>query len=194
MTEPLPEIILGISADEGIAVFGKEAFTDLASLLARLPALREPANAAVLARAVNNFARKSGYSVIEDVDAFQAAYKAKMALEDPSTPWRQGNYNLRDYGVPDFATLRPPTISGGTISFFAADAMIGLPYSVTAPLEGDTATTYTPMPLTPVAPPHPVTDAPEDEELSLEPENRDFDENADDNPLAPAAPSPFDDK
>lgn len=195
MTEPLPEIILGVSPDndDGIAVVGNEAFVDIASLLARLPSLREPGNTVLLAQAVNNFARTRDYTVIEDPAAFQAAYQAKMATEDPNAPWREGIYNLRDYGAPDFATLHPPSVSGDEIIFFAQNALIGLPYRVTATLGGAGAgPVYTPLPLTPVDAPRPVVDDGDDEKI-VETDDQAPDEAEDEGPLSPDTDNPFDD-
>jgi len=157
MSEPLPEIIAGLSREDGsgIAVVESDVFADLPALLAAYPALRAPENALALARILTHFARKSAYQVIEDPAAFETDYLARMETEDPTAPWRQGVYRLRDYGKPDFAAIYAPRNTDAGLVFFARDDMIGMPYRVTAGPDDASlqAPVYTPMPLMPVDPP-----------------------------------------
>ena len=54
---------------------------------------------------------------------------------------------LRDFGVPDFATIKAPSVSGEELVFYAVDETLGVPYKVEcAQLTG--TPTYEPVPLT----------------------------------------------
>lgn len=148
MAEDVPEIGLGLTGDaEPVVIVGGGQARDVAGLLRLAPGLATPAHAGALARAVNHLARGNEFRVIEDPAAFAAAYRAKIAAEDPEAEWVEGIVRLRDYGVPDFDAILPPDLQGDRIAFHAADRFLGLPYRVTARL-GEMPD-YAPMPLEP---------------------------------------------
>lgn len=153
MSDALPRITLGLDDDGAPEVLVGEdrRAADLAGLLALVPGLAAPGAAAMLARAANHLAHGTEYEVITDPAAFEADFRARLAREDPAEPWREGVIRLCDYGVPDFAAIRPPALAGGVLSFHVVDGYLGLPYAARIPLAGG-APDYVPMPLVPVTP------------------------------------------
>ncbi len=157
MTDTIPQIVAGIGDDGRPVVLvgetGEEA-ADLAALRAAAPGLVQPAGAAALAVAVNHLAQGRDFRVIEDPAAFEAAYRARLAQEDPAQPWRQGVFRLSDYGIPDFAAIAAPALHGQVLVFFAEDARLGVPYRIevdfaqAAPVVDDDS--YRPLPLEPL--------------------------------------------
>ena len=132
MADGIPQVALGINdaAQSVVIVEGATQVSDLEQLLAAAPGLLHPDAAAVMARAVAHFASGSTYRVIEDPRQFEAAYRARVATEDPDAPWREGVYRLRDHGMPDFAGIAPPAYTGTDLVFFAQSGFLGLPYRV----------------------------------------------------------------
>jgi len=147
MIDQPPAIVLGIADDGGNLVLPGNAGEahNMAELLRMAPDLaRHPVP---LAQAVNHFAHGGQYRVISDPQQFEADYKAKLAKEDPNAPWREREIRLRDFGVPDFATIKVPSVSGEELVFYAVDETLGVPYKVEcAQLTG--TPTYEPVPLT----------------------------------------------
>lgn len=159
VADDLPEIALGLDgAARPVVLLGEaEEADDMAGLLRLAPALAGPAHALALARAANHFAAAAEYRVIENPAAFEAAYRARLAGEDPAAPFVAGVIRLRDFGVPDFTAITPPAFADGVLRFFAEHRFIGLPYRAeTADLASPPV--YAPMPLTPL----PSPEAPED--------------------------------
>jgi hypothetical protein len=158
MIDQPPAIVLGIDDDGGKLVLPRDAGQahDMGELLKMAPDLsRHPL---ALAQAVNHFAHGGKYQVIGDPAQFEAEYKAKLATEDPNQPWQEGVIRLRDFGVPDFASIKAPAVSGGQLEFYAVDTALGVPYKADcASLTG--SPTYEPVHLTalphPEPPPHP---------------------------------------
>jgi hypothetical protein len=156
MTESIPQIVAGIGDDGRPVVLvgetGQEA-ADIPSLRAVAPGLMQPAAALVLAEAVNHLAQGRAFKVIDDPAIFEANYRARLANEDPSQPWRQGVFRLIDYGMPDFSDIAAPKFNGQVLVYFAEDAQIGVPYrieldvSTTPAVEDDS---YRAMPLVPL--------------------------------------------
>ena len=157
-TPPAPKLILGTSGGKPVVLLpdGTE-FTTLAPLLAALPGLLDPADAAWLAQAVNQLAHGIDYEVILDPAAFETASRARLAAEDPAEPWREGVQRLGDYGVPDFAAIKAPQRVGEGLQFFAVERQIGLPYRVDLPSLRQPPV-YDPVRLTPL--PRPASAAP----------------------------------
>ncbi len=150
MTE-ISDIVPGHGPDGAPAAFvGDTAYASLADLLRAEPGLTAPPAAAALAVHVTHFARDGDYALIDDPGAFEAAYRARIEREDPAQPWQQNVMRLRDFGLPDFASIHAPAQQDGTLVFFAVDALTGLPYRVTAALADLSAPTYAPLPLSPV--------------------------------------------
>jgi len=133
MTDDIPQILLGLGADsEYVVMVGEDEVeaSTLASLLTIAPELKQPEAAIETARAVNYISQGPAFQVINDPAAFEEQYRVKLASEDPSEPWSEGVVRLSDYGVPDFATIAAPTISGTVLTYFAVDDFLGLPYRV----------------------------------------------------------------
>ena len=182
---PDQRIDLGLTG-EGKPVVLLGEFGDQAGSMAELVRLApdgaSPARAADLALAANHFAHGSEYRVVTDPQAFEEAYRARLAREDASAAWQEGIVRLSDFGVPDFGTIHAPRLQGARLVFFAADTFLGVPYRVEAPTLLQ-APEYAPLPLTPVpgvpVPGVPVPGAPappgppEPEITPLTPEERD---------------------
>lgn len=151
MADDLPPLDLGLD-DKGapVVLLGRAGeAADMPGLLRLAKGMASPAHAAHLARAANHLAHGSDYRVILDPQAFAAAYRARLAQEDPQQEWREGVMRLSDFGVPDFASITPPRLEAGKLTFFAEDSFTGLPYQAeTADLKA--APSYTPVPLTPL--------------------------------------------
>jgi hypothetical protein len=144
-------VVLGIDDDGGKLVLpsGAGQAHDMKELLGMAPDLAQ--HPLPLAQAVNHFAFGSRYHVISDPQKFEADYKAKLASEDPRQPFNERVMRLRDFGVPDFAAIKAPAVSGGHLVFYATESTLGVPYKV----ECATLTAqphYTPVPLTPLPP------------------------------------------
>lgn len=126
-----------------IRVAYETEFTEIAALLAAVPALSEAAHAADTAMVVNHLTTGFEYAVILDPETFRADYVARYEAE-PDTGWQQGNPRLRDYGTPVLSALAPPEITDGTLVFFAEDKYLGVPYRATMSL-ADAKTDYQPV-------------------------------------------------
>ena len=154
MSDTLPSVDLGLTAAGDPVVLvgesGAEAH-DMAALLRLAPGVALPGHARDAAVLVNHLAQGNDFRVITDPSAFEQAYKARLASEDPAAPFREGVRRLRDFGVPDFGTIAAPRFEGATLVFFAEDVATGLPYRVTVP-ELSAAPDYAPLPLTPLPP------------------------------------------
>src|SRR5262245_55248460 len=132
MADEIPQVSLGLSDDgKGVVLLGAlgEA-TDMAGLLRLVPGLATEAHALELARAANHFAHGSEYQVIEAPGAFADGYLAQIESEDPAAEWQEGVIRLRDYGVPDFAQIEVPKFTDGSLTFYAVDRFLGVPYLV----------------------------------------------------------------
>lgn len=164
MTKALPELFFGLGdgGNAGAVVAGTDVFTSMTDLIARHPALLEEAHILSLARAANCLARGDYFEVIADPAAYETAARARIASEDPSEPFVQGVYRLRDFGMPDFAALHAPRRQGDRVVFCAVQALTGLPYLVSVAADG-TGATYAPAPLVPL--PDPEPDALSEKEL-----------------------------
>lgn len=151
MADDVPRLDLGLTAEAKPIILLEnkdEMARDMATLLRLAPGLASPAHAADLARAANHLAHGGDYRVITDPHAYEVAYRARLAKEDPNAPFREGVVRLRDFGMPDFAKITAPQYEGGKLTFFAADMYLGVPYKVV--LDSLTATPqYAPVPLTP---------------------------------------------
>jgi hypothetical protein len=164
MTDGIPQVVLGIddASQSVVIVEGETEVGTLAALVAAAPGLLHRDAAATMARAVAHLAAGTDYRVIEDTAAYEAAYRAQVAGEDPNAPWRAGVYRLRDHGMPDFAGITAPAYQGTRLVFFAASAPIPLPYRVEIDV-GDPgaavgpdifrAVSLTPFPPAPTEPP-----------------------------------------
>lgn len=159
MSDTVPHIDLGLTpSGEPVAIVGQAGAEarDMATLLRLAPGIALPAHAMDAALLVNHLAHGSAYQVITDPKAFEQAYRARLASEDPHAAFIDGVHRLRDFGMPDFTQIKPPRFEGHGLAFYAVDKALGVPYRVVA---ADLTGTpdYTPLPLTPVpSPPRPA--------------------------------------
>ncbi|MBK0327025.1 hypothetical protein I5535_06910 [Rhodobacteraceae bacterium F11138] len=150
----ISEIVPGHDPDGTPAAFvGDTCYTGLDQLLDAEPGLLAPDAASDLALYVNHFARDRDFVPIDDPQTYEKTYRARIESEDPAAPWQQNVMRLRDFGMPDFAEIRSAVLENGTLVFFAADALTGLPYRVCADVKRRTAPTYSPLALSPVPAP-----------------------------------------
>lgn len=170
----LSDIVPGRDADGNpAAIIEDTTFSSLADLLAAEPGLLDAGAEGALARYVNHFARGDMYRVIDDPAAFEAAYHAKIAREDPNQPWQQNVMRLRDFGVPDFAGIHVPSVADNMLEFFARDGLTGLPYRVRAAIDDLSAPDYYPVPLTAID--HPMQKDPDEGDLDAVEDDDDLD-------------------
>lgn len=87
----LPEILTFVRIEDGtfFTACGEARYTLMTELLEAYPALTDPGNETVLARLVTHFAKGQAFRVVSDPKAFEAAYRAALAADDPTKPWRQ---------------------------------------------------------------------------------------------------------
>ena len=103
-------------------------FDRVTELLTSAPELLTPACAGELARAVNHVAHGSDFAVIVDPNCFAQDYMSRIEGEDPNAEWEEYVVRLRDFGVPDFGSIEPPTLDGGTLTYHAVGTYLGVPY------------------------------------------------------------------
>lgn len=148
-----PDLIYSIDrAGAPIAIIEHKAEGGTDEVFAAYPGLITGAHTTELAKLVNHFAREFKYQVIEDPAAFEAAYMAQVAQEDPDATWQQGANRLRDYGKPDFSQITPPTLQGAQLVFFARSVQMGVPYRVEVEINGTEIgkASYEPMLMHPI--------------------------------------------
>jgi len=170
MPDEIPPLSLGLGDNNENLVLldtAEEAApseaANMAELLRLVPGLASDAHAVDLARAVNHFKHGTDYRVIENPTEFADAYRARIEHENPSAEWQEGVVRLRDYGIPDFSQIQPPKLTGGKLTFYAADNFLGVPYEVEAE-NLEAVPEYNPMPLTPLPrSPAPAAGNPEEE-------------------------------
>jgi len=145
----LPQIDLMMDATgmPMVRVAYEAEYTEIAPLIAAVPALVQPNHAQDAALAVNHLSEGFEYGVILDPAAFRVDYMARYDAEE-GAEWQQGQPRLRDFGKPDLSRLAPPVIDGGTLVFFADDKYLGLAYQVTMSLSEPTPE-YQPVPVAP---------------------------------------------
>lgn len=139
MADSLPPI--SMRYDDGgapIVIVEQARAQDLAEAVRLAPALSDPHWVRAYARVVNHLAHGARFTLIMDPAAFEATYRAAYEAEDPEQAPQAGVVRRRDFGIPDFAAIKPPEMQGSTLVFFAENTFMGLPYRVTL-VEGGTA-------------------------------------------------------
>ena len=152
MSDAVPHIDMGLTpGGEPVVMVGSAGTEarDMATLLRLAPGIALPAHAHDAALLVNHLSHGSAYQVIGDPKAFEQGYRARLAKEDPSAPFRDGAPRLLEFGVPDFKQIKPPRFEGRSLVFYAVDRALGIPYRVTA-AELAAKPAYAPMPMTPL--------------------------------------------
>jgi hypothetical protein len=149
MAGDLPAISLGY-ADDGVAAVYVDVtpVTSARDLIGSVPWICEPDRAVLCARAMNHLAQEQTYTVIEDPARFAEWYRARHAAELPGKPSPEGNFGLRNFGIPALEDIAAPAISGGELTFYAVNRQIGAPYKVTVALSQPEAPDYDPLPMT----------------------------------------------
>ena len=153
----LAEITTGRSAQTGeaTAATSDAEFETIRAVTEAFPDLLKPEAAGELARLVTHFARGSAYRVIADPVAFETIYRARIASEDPGEPWQQSRPRLIDGGMPDFAEITAPALSGSVLSWTVEDDFTGLPYRATVTLEDLENVAFSALSLQPLGGPIP---------------------------------------
>jgi hypothetical protein len=149
MADALPEISLGYVDDGAAAVFVDiTPVRSAPELIVAAPWICAPDQALLCAKAVNHLAQEQAYTVIEDPARFADWYRKRRAAEAPGKPSPEGNFGLRNFGMPDLDGIAVPAIAGGTLTFYAVSRQIGAPYKVTAALTELDKPDYDPLPMT----------------------------------------------
>ncbi|MEP5730391.1 MAG: hypothetical protein ABJL67_13605 [Sulfitobacter sp.] len=131
MADGLPPLNIDVNAagTPVVIVDGQEVH-DVSSLVDLAPNVVEPKYARAYARLVNHLSHGYKYNVIMDPEAFEADYRIRFDAEDPDEKTVAGQVRLRNYGLPDFNAISPPSFEGKTLIFFAENAYLGVPYRV----------------------------------------------------------------
>jgi hypothetical protein len=144
MADGLPPISMDFAADGTPVVMVAEAEArDLAQVLSLAPALGDAKWLRAYVRVANHLAKGDRFDPIMDPVAFESAYRAAYAAEDADEAPVPGNARLHNYGLPDFAQIKPPAMEGDTLVFYARNTFMGIPYKVTMPKAADA--TYEPV-------------------------------------------------
>lgn len=135
-SDTLPDMAPGYDDDDTPVVILEDDSThaSLAALLAAAPALRDPANAATAAIAVNHLFHGVAYKVIEDPDAYRAWFDKRVASENPDAPFRQDTPALTNFETPDLDRIKAPAIDGTLLTYCATRRGLGMPYSASIDL------------------------------------------------------------
>ncbi|MEP3328913.1 hypothetical protein [Sedimentitalea sp.] len=149
----IPEISTFVHIEDGtsFASCGEDRFTSMTELLEAYPALTDPGNEAALARLVTHFSKGRAFRVVSEPEVFEAAYRAALAEEDSTKPWRQDHPRRVDFGVPDFASIAAPSRQGDRLVFTLEDSFTGLPYAASTKLSALDQLDMTPLSLSPVS-------------------------------------------
>ncbi|QYK41126.1 MAG: hypothetical protein KF887_17360 [Paracoccaceae bacterium] len=149
MADDLPEISLGYIESGAPAVYVDVTPVESARHLSdAAPWLCTPGGALLCAQAVNHLAHAQTYTVIDDPARFAEWYRKRYAAEPPGKVSPEGGYGLRNFGMPDLASITAPMIADDLLVFFAVNRQIGAPYRVTATLSALDAPEYDPVPMT----------------------------------------------
>lgn len=116
-------------------------------------------DATALALEINSTHYPYDFAVILDPAKFEADFRARLAREAPTVPFRAGVFRVSDFGVPTFSDITPPRWVEGKLVYYAVDLTLNLPYCVEITDPGS-APTYEPMALDPL-PPAPAADEPD---------------------------------
>lgn len=146
MADDLPNITLGYNDAGSAVVFVVLTEAPTAEeLIGLAPSLCQPGNATLCAQAVNHLAHDQTFTVIEEPDRFADWYRKRLEAESPDDAWKEGGFQLRNFAMPDLASIAPPEITGNTLVFFAVNRQIGAPYRVTVELDAPDSPDYAPM-------------------------------------------------
>lgn len=137
MADGLPPISMQYDqAGTPIVIVEQAKAQDLSEVIRLAPALSDPHWVRAYARVANHLAQGDKFSLIVDPAAFEAEYRAAFAAEDPDEVPQAGVMRLRNFGMPDFAAIKPPEMQGGTLVYFARNTFMGIPYRAVMPEGG----------------------------------------------------------
>ncbi len=129
MADGLPPISMQYDqAGAPIVIVEQAKASDLSEVIKLAPGLSDPHWVRAYARVANHLAQGDRFSLIVDPAAFEAEYRAAFEAEDPDEVPQPGVMRLRNFGMPDFAAIKPPEMQGGTLVFFARNSFMGIPY------------------------------------------------------------------
>ncbi|MEX0280211.1 MAG: hypothetical protein AB3N13_03345 [Arenibacterium sp.] len=137
MTDALPPIQLDMSETGDPVVIVADAPVNAPTALRdAIPQLADPAYAALYAQLLTYLAEGDDMELIVDSNVYKAEYERRLAAEDPDEEVQPGAVRLRNYGTPDFATLKPPAYDGDTLVFYTWHRFYTLPYRVVVDASG----------------------------------------------------------
>ncbi len=132
MTDALPAIEMDFSPGGApVVIVETVELTDTPKIHTIATDLNKPEYVYTYTALLNHLAQGARFEPIYDPEEFKAAYMAKYEAEDPDEVPDQGVNRLHDFGIPDFAAIKPPHMEGETLIFFAENAYMGIPYRVT---------------------------------------------------------------
>jgi len=145
MADVLPTVAFTQNAKgESIGFIGTKEYEFLTDMLLDGGFLRHPGNAGLLAQALNHFDMGRTFSVIDDIDAFNAAFR-KTYAEEEEKPFDQYNSSISDFSIPDLDQIKDPIFADGQIVFYVKHNGLGIPYHVSGATDGRSKLTYAPL-------------------------------------------------
>lgn len=145
MSDQTPTVAFTQNAKgESIGLIGTKEYEFLTDMLLDGGFLRLPENAGLLARALNHFDMGRVFSVIDDIESFNTAFR-KTYAEEEQKPFDQYNSSISDFSMPDLDQIKDPAIADDQITFYAKHNGLGIPYRVTGATDGRSKLTYTPL-------------------------------------------------
>lgn len=145
MADGLPPISLEVaSGGAPYVIVGEAQATSYDALVNLAPALLDPNWIRVRAQLLNHISNGYEYEVIIDPAEFKEKYLAEFDAEDAEAAVIAGQRRLRAFGKPDFDLIEPPKMDGETLTFYAVESYLGIPYRVVQSGAGPELS-YTPM-------------------------------------------------
>jgi hypothetical protein len=129
-------LLLTLTQNDGeqrVVAVGERQVETLADLVEAAPDLKKPENLVMYCRAVNYLSRGNEYRLIDDPDAYRAAYEKQFQAEDPKAPFQEGAPRLHDFGRCQAEEIETPRVADGSVIFYVKDDFLGIPYRVAAP-------------------------------------------------------------
>lgn len=132
MADTLPPVELVFSAAGNPVVKIAETVVSSPMRLSQIaPGLSDPRWAFAYAQMVNHVVQGDDFELIIKPDDFRKKYMERYNAEDPNEEVGPGTIRLRNFGIPDFASIHPPMKNGDKLIFFVENMFMGIPYRVT---------------------------------------------------------------